>query len=90
MIVVVFIVLKMKGELSGEIVGVVSVMVVNVLFFFMLEYDFVDIVGIGGDGYNMINIFSVVGVVVVFCGVKVVKYGNRSVLSKLGLVDFFK
>lgn len=75
-LVILLMVLKMNGELFNEIVGVVSVMVLNVWLFLIFDYVFGDIVGIGGDGYYIINIFSVVVLVVVSCGIKVVKYGN--------------
>lgn len=47
----------------------------------------VDICGIGGDGFLIFNIFMVVVFVVVVVGVKVVKYGNCFVFSKVGFVD---
>lgn len=79
--------MKICGEYLNEIVGVVIVLLENVVLFLCLDYLFVDIVGIGGDGSNSINIFIVSAFVVVVCGLKVVKYGNCSVFSKFGLFD---
>lgn len=79
----------MWGEMIDEILGVVIVVFENVVFFLILDYVFVDIVGIGGDGYNIINILIVSVIVVVIMGYKVVKYGSCSVFSKIGVSDVF-
>lgn len=88
MIVVIFIGLWVKKEIVGEIVGVVMVMCELVLVVLVEDCIYlIDIVGIGGDGLYMFNIFICVMFVVVVVGVKVVKYGNCSVLFKFGSVD---
>lgn len=79
--------MKIRGEYSNEIVGVVIALLENVASFSRSDYLFVDIVGIGGDGSNSINIFIVSAFVVAVCGLKVAKYGNRSVFSKFGSFD---
>lgn len=79
--------MKICGEHLNEIVGAVIVLLENAVLFLRLDYLFVDIVGIGGDGSNSINIFIVSVFVVAVCGLKVVKYGNCSVFSKFGLFD---
>lgn len=81
----------MKSEIIDEIVGVVVVMceLVDGVQLFMLKY-VVDVVGIGGDGVNIFNVFLVVFFVVVVVGGKVVKYGNCVVFGKSGSVDLLE
>lgn len=88
MIVVIFIGLCVKKEIIDEIVVVVMVMCEFVLVVLVVDSIYlVDIVGIGGDGLYIFNIFICVMFVVVVVGVCVVKYGNCSVLFKFGSVD---
>lgn len=43
--------------------------------------------GIGGDKLNSFNILIIVVFVVVSVGVKVIKYGNKSIILNLGSMD---
>lgn len=91
MVVVIIIGLCVKKEMIGEIVVVVIVMCEFVNYVEVQDnLNFVDIVGIGGDGLYMFNILIVLMFVMVVVGVKVVKYGNCGVLSKFGSVDVFE
>lgn len=79
-------VLCICGEMVDEYVVVVVVMCVKckVVKVFV---GVMDIVGIGGDGKYMLNIFIVMVFVVVGVGVLVVKYGNWNLILKLGIFD---
>lgn len=81
--------LKIKGEVPSEIAGAAEGLIANASAFPRPDYDFVDIVGTGGDGHNTINISSASAIVAAACGVKVAKHGNRSVSSKSGSADLF-
>lgn len=82
--------LKIKGETPDEIAGAADAMVQNATPFPRPDYDFADIVGTGGDGYNTINISSAAAIVAAACGLAVAKHGNRSVSSKSGSADLFR
>ncbi len=81
--------LKIKGEVPDEIAGAASALIDAGAKFPRPDYDFVDIVGTGGDGHNTINISSASAIVAATCGVKVAKHGNKSVSSKSGSADLF-
>ena len=77
--------MRMKGETTDEIVGLVEAMrdrMVNVDV-----KDAIDVCGTGGDGSNSINISTTVSFVVAACGVKVAKHGNRAASSNSGAAD---
>ncbi|MFM2483740.1 anthranilate phosphoribosyltransferase [Celerinatantimonas yamalensis] len=79
--------LKIKGETSVEIAGAAQALLANAAPFPTPDYEFADIVGTGGDGYNTINISTTAAFVAASLGVKVAKHGNRSVSSKSGSSD---
>lgn len=79
--------LKLRGETTEEITGVVYAALENAEFFPSPNYEFADIVGTGGDGANTINISTASAIVAAAAGFKVAKHGNRSVSSKSGSSD---
>ncbi|MDN3610283.1 anthranilate phosphoribosyltransferase [Vibrio ostreicida] len=79
--------LKIKGETPDEIAGAAHALLANANPFPRPDYDFADIVGTGGDGYNTINISTTAAFVAAACGLKIAKHGNRSVSSQSGSSD---
>ncbi|WP_076584861.1 anthranilate phosphoribosyltransferase [Vibrio ostreicida] len=79
--------LKIKGETPDEIAGAAHALLANAHPFPRPDYDFADIVGTGGDGYNTINISTTAAFVAAACGLKIAKHGNRSVSSQSGSSD---
>lgn len=82
--------LKMKGETPQEIAGAAKALLDNAASFPTPDYEFADIVGTGGDGYNTINISTTSAFVAASLGVKVTKHGNRGVSSKSGSSDLLQ
>lgn len=82
--------LCLKSEIIDEIIGVIEVMCELVIFVIVNVEFLIDIVGIGGDGFNLFNVFLVLVFVVVVVGGYVVKYGNCGVLFKSGSVDLIE
>ncbi|WP_413477678.1 anthranilate phosphoribosyltransferase [Vibrio hibernica] len=79
--------LKIKGETSEEITGAANALLANASSFPVIDGDFADIVGTGGDGSNTINISTTAAFVAAACGVRIAKHGNRGVSSKSGSSD---
>ncbi|CAG9001528.1 MAG: Bifunctional protein TrpGD [Candidatus Celerinatantimonas neptuna] len=79
--------LKIKGETPTEIAGAAQALLENAAPFPTPDYEFADIVGTGGDGYNTINISTTAAFVTASLGIKIAKHGNRSVSSKSGSSD---
>lgn len=77
--------LRMKGETTNEIVGLVKAMREHMIR--VDVKDAVDVCGTGGDGSNSINISTAVSLIVAACGVNVAKHGNRAASSKSGTAD---
>lgn len=82
--------LKIKGETPQEIAGAAQALLDNAADFPTPDYEFADIVGTGGDGYNTINISTTSAFIAASLGVKVAKHGNRGVSSKSGSSDLLQ
>ncbi len=85
--------LKAKGEVSDEILGALSVLKAYSKPFetdAKKQFQIVDCVGTGGDGYKTFNISTASSFVLAGLGVKVAKHGNRAVSSRCGSADLFE
>ncbi|XP_058087188.1 anthranilate phosphoribosyltransferase, chloroplastic-like [Magnolia sinica] len=78
--------LRAKGESFEEVVGLARAMFKCCRKVEGMT-DVVDIVGIGGDGANTINISTGASILAAASGVKVAKQGNRSSSSACGSAD---
>lgn len=77
--------LRMKGESTEEITGLVEEMRLKMLK--VRAKDAIDIVGTGGDGSGTFNISTTAAFVAAGAGAKVAKHGNRAASSKSGSAD---
>lgn len=75
----------MCGIKVEELIGFCEVLFIICIFIDFFVYIFIDIVGIGGDGKNIFNIFICVCFIVVGVGYYVVKYGNYGVIFVSGV-----
>ena len=78
--------LNMKGETIDEITAAAKVMREHCERF-LNDMDVLEIVGIGGDGSNSINISTLSSIVASSVGIPVAKHGNRAASSKCGTAD---
>ncbi|KAI8016866.1 hypothetical protein LOK49_LG04G02092 [Camellia lanceoleosa] len=79
--------LRAKGETYEEIVGLARAMIKHYKMVEGLDEDGVDIVGMGGDGANTVNISTSASILAAACGAKIAKQGNRSSSSACGSAD---
>lgn len=80
--------LRMKGETSDEIAGLVEVIInVQPLLKPKNLQNVMDNCGTGGDRSNSFNISTTAAFVIAGAGVPVAKHGNRSISSKTGSAD---
>jgi anthranilate phosphoribosyltransferase len=77
--------LRMKGESSSEIVGLLHAMRAKMIR--IQAEGAIDIVGTGGDGSGTFNISTVAIFVAAGAGAKIAKHGNRAASSKCGSAD---
>jgi anthranilate phosphoribosyltransferase len=78
--------LRVKGETSEEMTGLVDAMVEASVTVDVGE-PVVDSVGTGGDGFGTFNISTTAAFIAAGVGVKVAKHGNRAASSKTGSAD---
>jgi len=77
--------LRMKGESTAEITGLLESMRTHML---KIEApDAIDIVGTGGDESGTFNISTAAAIVAAGAGAKIAKHGNRAASSKCGSAD---
>jgi anthranilate phosphoribosyltransferase len=78
--------LRMKGETTDEISGLIRGMRKHSINFSVAS-EAIDTCGTGGDGRGTFNISTVVSFVVAGAGVPVIKHGNKAASSKCGSAD---
>lgn len=78
--------LRVKGETSQEVSGMVKAMLANAIEV-NLDRIAVDVVGTGGDGAHTVNISTMAALTVAGAGFPVLKHGNRAISSKAGTAD---
>ena len=78
--------LRLKGEATGEIAGMATVMREFSLKV-RVEGTVVDSVGTGGDGSNSFNISTAAALVAAGAGVRIAKHGNRAASGTCGAAD---
>jgi len=80
--------LRMKGETSDELIGLVSAMLDRSVRVELAEPDgVIDLVGTGGDRSHSINVSTLAALTVVGAGGRVCKHGNRAASSSTGTAD---
>ncbi|MEK7107011.1 MAG: anthranilate phosphoribosyltransferase, partial [Patescibacteria group bacterium] len=77
--------LRMKGETSAEIKGLLDAMRTHMLH--VSAKGAMDIVGTGGDRAGTFNVSTTAAFVAAGAGAKVAKHGNRAASSKCGSAD---
>ena len=78
--------LRLKGEATGEIAGMATVMREFSLKV-RVEGTVVDSVGTGGDGSGTFNVSTAAALVAAGAGVRVAKHGNRAASGSCGAAD---
>ena len=83
--------LRMKGETSEELTGMVGAMLDRATQVVLAEPDgVIDIVGTGGDGSGSINVSTLAALTIVGAGGRVCKHGNRAASSMCGTADLLE
>ncbi|MBI2011547.1 anthranilate phosphoribosyltransferase [Candidatus Daviesbacteria bacterium] len=81
--------LKIKGESTGEVLGLIKGMRKYMVSINHRDLC-IDTCGTGGDGANTFNISTITALVVAGVGVKVAKHGNRAASGKCGSADILE
>jgi len=79
--------LKVLGETTEEIIGMVEAMREKVQVPFQIDGPLLDTCGTGGDGSGTINVSTAAALIAATGGIKVAKHGNRAVSGKSGSAD---
>jgi anthranilate phosphoribosyltransferase len=82
--------LKLKGEKTAEVAGMVQSMRAHSVKIKLNDQKAVDGVGTGGDGAHTFNVSTASAIVAAAAGITVAKHGNRSVSSKCGSADLLE
>lgn len=82
--------LKLKGEATSEIAGLVKGMKAKSRSINPDVPVLIDTCGTGGDSSHTINISTIAAIIVASSGVGVAKHGNYSITSKCGSADILK
>jgi anthranilate phosphoribosyltransferase len=83
--------LRMKGETSAELAGMVGAMLERATPVVLAEPDgVIDLVGTGGDGSGSINVSTLAALSVAGAGGSVCKHGNRAASSLCGTADLLE
>lgn len=83
--------LRMKGETSEELTGMVGAMLERATPVELAEPDgVIDLVGTGGDGSGSINVSTLAALTVAGAGGRVCKHGNRAASSMCGTADLLE
>jgi anthranilate phosphoribosyltransferase len=80
--------LRMKGETTDELIGLVNAMLDRSVRVVLDEPEgVIDLVGTGGDRSHSINVSTLAALTVVGAGGRVCKHGNRAASSSSGTAD---
>jgi anthranilate phosphoribosyltransferase len=83
--------LRMKGETTDELTGMVAAMLDRSTPVVLAEPEgVIDLVGTGGDGSGSINVSTLAALTVAGAGGKVCKHGNRAASSQCGTADLLE
>ncbi|MGI8754579.1 MAG: anthranilate phosphoribosyltransferase [Acidimicrobiales bacterium] len=83
--------LRMKGETTEELTGLVGAMLDRAVPVTLAEPDgVIDLVGTGGDRSHSINVSTLAALTVVGAGGRVCKHGNRAASSACGTADLLE
>ena len=83
--------LRMKGETTEELTGLVGAMLERAVPVTLAEPDgVIDLVGTGGDRSHSINVSTLAALTVVGAGGRVCKHGNRAASSACGTADLLE
>lgn len=83
--------LRMKGETTEELSGLVAAMLDRATPVVLAEPDgVIDLVGTGGDRSHSINVSTLAALTVVGAGGRVCKHGNRAASSACGTADLLE
>lgn len=79
--------LKTKGEKAQEISGFVAGLRSHAVKIPVIDAEYYDVAGTGGDGAHTLNISTLTAIIMSGAGMNIAKHGNRSVSSRSGSAD---